>query len=618
MARGSPLKNLVYERQLFILRCLIAAVGVVVLISILVTRLVTLQVENHAYYSTRSDDNRLRVRVVPPVRGLVYDRNGNLLAENLPSYRMMLIPEQVEDLEETLVRLGQIIRIEPRDIERFKQRASRNPRFRGTPLRFRLTPEEVARFEVNRQYFPGVDIVAGLTRSYPQGATASHIVGYVGGITEAEMARLDERRYRGTTHTGKVGVERSHEDLLHGRPGTKIVEANASGRVLRELEYDRPVAGRNLYLTIDADLQREASEALGDHTGSIVALDPRNGELLAMVSHPGYDPHLFIEGIDHETYRALNDDPGRPLFNRGIQGQYPPGSTVKPVMALAGLENGVISPHRRHYCPGVFMLPNSERRYRDWKRDGHGSVNMRSAIAQSCDIYFYELSIALGIDRISTFVERFGLGSKLGVDLPGEKRGLLPSRQWKRRARNEAWYPGETINVGIGQGFMTATPLQLAHMTAVIAGRGRAMRPHILRSHENALTGELIEIEPVAVQPVILKNSDHWKRIVRSMIAVTHSPIGTAQRIGLDASYRMASKTGTAQVTGLSQEDDEAPELEDVPRELRDHALFVAFAPAVDPRIAIAVVIEHGGSGGAVAAPVARKVMDAWLLRDKP
>lgn len=600
------------------MRALIAGLGVLVLLGVLLYRLVDLQIVHHTDYATRSDDNRMRPRIVPPPRGLIFDRNGVVLAENLPTYQLEVVPEQVGSLEDTVTALATLIDIPDDDRERFYQRVDDGPRFGSYALRTRLTPEEVARFEVNRQKFRGVEIRAALTRRYPLGHYASHLVGYVGSITQADLDRLDPRRYRGTRRIGKVGAEAANEDLLHGEPGSKIIETNAQGRALRDLDYQRPTAGRDIYLTIDAPTQIAATDALGDYNGAVAALAPATGEVLALVSKPTFDPHLFVDGIDYRTYANLNANTGRPLFNRSIQGQYPPGSTVKPVMALSGLDAGIVGTRHRELCIGYFVLPDNERRYRDWKRRGHGYVDMNAAIAESCDVYFYKLALDMGVDRIHSFLSGFGLGSETGIDLPGEQDGLLPSREWKRRVRSESWYPGETLNIGIGQGFMTTTPLQLAHMTAVVATRGQRMQPFTLAA-VSSLEGDTLETtEPQPLDVMELRDPRHWTAVTQAMEAVTHAANGTARSSGLGAPYRMAGKTGTAQVAGLSQEDEDAPELEDVPLELRDHALFVAFAPLDDPQIAVAVIAEHAGSGGKIAAPIARAVIDAYLRAPTP
>lgn len=584
-----------------------------ILIGGVAARMAWLQLDRHDYFSTRSDDNRMRIQVVPPVRGLIYDRNGVILAENLPSYRLEVVPEQVDDMEDMLIRLAPLVDIREEDLERFHKRRKRSPRFRGVPLRFLLTPEEVARFEVNRAHFPGVQIVAGLTRNYPLGASAAHLVGYVGGITETDLAGRDPEQYRGSTHIGKTGVEYSYEDVLHGIPGSRVIEANAAGRFLRELEYNSPRDGKNLYLSIDARLQIAAEAAMGEEEGAIVAIDPNNGEVLALVSQPTYNPQLFVEGISHKDYQALLHDPGRPLFNRALRGQYPPGSTTKPLMSLAGLEYGVVNKHTRKYCPGYFQLGNRPRKYRCWQRRGHGSVDMDFSIFQSCDVYYYHLGETLGIDRIHSFLSRFGLGQKTGIDLPREKAGVLPSQEWKRAALNQVWYPGETISAVIGQGFFTATPLQLAHATSQIAKKGHGYKPHVLLATEDRLSSEKTAFTNQAFGPIELRRPVHWNEITHAMELVVHGQRGTARRIGEGVTYRIAGKTGTSQVAGLKQ-DEEAPDMEDVIRKLRDHALFVSFAPADKPEIAVAVLVEHGGSGSGAAAPVARKVLDAWLV----
>ncbi len=614
MFSNTPIKNHAAERRLFLARTIVAGLVMTALLGVLITRLFFLQSVKHDYYSTRSDENRMRVQVAQPVRGLIYDRNGVVLADNLPAYRLEIIPEQIEDMQVALARLGQYIEIRDVDRERFFERMRKEPRFRGIPLRLNLSQTEVARFEVNRREFPGMEIRAGLTRHYPLGDVAAHLIGYVGGITERELQSHDEKRYRGTNHIGKTGVEYSYESLLHGDPGSRIIETNAAGRALRELEFNRPIPGQSLYLTIDAQLQKAAYDALGDQDGAVVAIDPKTGGLLAVVSKPSYDPSLFVDGISHKNYNALLQNTHRPLFNRALQGQYPPGSTIKPVMALAALETHTIDPNRKVWCPGYFQLPNSERKYRDWKREGHGWLDLTEAIFRSCDVYFYKLGMELGIDNMHRYGQMFGLGEPTGVDLPRENSGIMPSRAWKRGARNQAWFPGETLNTVIGQGFMTTTPLQLAQMTALLAQRGDARKPHVLMASENPVNGRLQSVSIDAVPPVRLSNDRHWSTVIQGMEAVVHAPRGTAHyHIGQDAPYRIAGKSGTAQVAGLAQ-DEAAPELEDVEHRFRDHALFIAFAPADDPRIAVAVLVEHGGGGSSTASPVARKVMDAYLL----
>lgn len=614
MSSFDRMRDLYAERRTFFARVLIATLVCLLMMLTLGWRAFDLQVLQHDRLTTRSDQNRMRLVTVPPVRGLIFDRNGVVLAQNSPAFVLELTPEQVPDIGATLRRLGEIVPISNADIDRFNERVQRVPRYRGVPIRTRLTQEEVARFQVNRHDFPGVDVRAGLTREYPLGRSMAHLVGYVGGVTEADLRSFDEAVYRGTTHIGKTGVERGYEELLHGSTGAKIVETNATGRPLRDLEYRAGEQGANLHLTVDARLQLAAEAALEGAEGAIVAMDPRNGELLAMVSRPGFDPQLFVDGISHENYRALNANPDRPLFNRALAGTYPPGSVVKPMMAMIALEEGVISNRQRIYCPGYFELPNVTRRFRDWKRRGHGWMAMEAAVAESCDVYFYSIANELGIERIERMLHWFGLGSTTGIDLPGERAGIAPSREWKRAARGEVWFPGETLNIGIGQGYMTMTPLQMTLMTARIATRGGGVRPHVLRAVEHIAGGRITAHAGQPLPDVPVVDTRHWQQVVDAMRATMEPPLGTGRNAAAGAPYSIAGKTGTSQVAGLSQEDEFAPDIEDVVKHLRDHAVFTAFAPVNDPRIVVSVVVEHGGSGGAVAAPIARKVLDAWLL----
>lgn len=618
MSRHDKIKDLYRERRTFGYRTLVAAIACVGMASLLVLRLFDLQVLQQSYYATRADQNRMRLLAVAPVRGLIYDRNGAVLAQNTPAFVLEIVPEQIpgqlKGLDATLERLSRLVRLDPADIARFKDRVRKSPRYRGVPLRTNLSLEEVARFELNRYDFEGVDVTAGLTRSYPLAGTAAHVVGYVGGITEDELRGVAEASYRGVAQIGKVGIEKSHEDELRGEPGAKVIEANAYGRPLRELDYRQGTPGRNLILSLDAKVQLAAEAALGDYNGAVIAIDPRNGEVIALVSKPGFNPHPFGEGIDAKTYRALLADPNRPLYNRALQGTYPPGSTIKPFMALAGLEYDVVDSHHHEFCGGQMSLPNSSRKYRCWRRSGHGTVDMAGAVARSCDIYFYNLANNLGIDRIHSFLDQFGLGRTTAIDLPLEKAGLLPSREWKRRMRKEGWYPGETLNVGIGQGYMTVTPLQLAQITARMAMRGGGFAPHLVRAVQDPITLETREIPPEPLPPILNHHAPDWETVVAAMVQVTQVQGGTAFSVFKDAPYTVAGKTGTAQVAGLKQDEKVAPRQESLPLHLRDHALFVAFAPADHPQIAVGLIAEHGGHGASVAAPVARQIMDQYLL----
>jgi penicillin-binding protein 2 len=615
MSSYAALKNLHAERQAFFARVGFAVFCCAGLALLLAGRLVHLQVIENEYYTTRSDENRMRLTVVPPVRGLIYDRSGALLAQNAPGFRLEIVREEVPDLPAALDRLGQLVHLTDADLARFRERFRKTPKYQGVPLRTNLSLEEVARFQINRYEFTGVEMNAGLTRNYPLGKSAAHVVGYIGGITEDDLAAVDEKAYRGTQYIGRTGVEKSHEDVLHGSLSTKVVETNAGGRPLRELDTRRGAPGVNLFLSIDAKLQQTAEKAFAHRNGALVAIEPQTGEVLALMSKPGFDPHLFVEGIDQPTYKALNQDPTAPLFNRALQGTYSPGSTIKPFMALAALEGNVKNPVEREFCTGEFALPGSARKYRCWQRKGHGWVDMEVAVRNSCDVYFYQLALVLGIDRISTFLASFGLGTPTGLDLPGEKGGLLPSREWKKRVRRENWYPGETLIVGIGQGTFTTTPVQLAQITARMAMRGRGFKPHMVHAEEDAMTGTVTAVRPEPLPELKLRDPADWARIVQAMEAVAHEPGGTAYRAMHDAKYRVAAKTGTVQVAALAQDEEVAPKQEDVPEHLRDHALFIAFAPSDAPKIALAVLVEHaGGGGGAIAAPIARQVMDAWLL----
>lgn len=608
------LKDLYEEKRNFSGRVLVAGIALILMILLLLARLADLQVLQHDYFSTRANDNRMRVVPMPPVRGLIYDRNGALLAQNRPSFNLEVTREQVQDMDALLEQLTPVMGLTPGDVARFKDRVRKTPRYRGVPLRTNLNPEEVARFELNRFTFKGVDITAGLSRTYAMGPSASHVMGYVGGISEADYAKLDERLYQGVNQIGKLGIEKSHEDDLRGTPGARIVEANASGRPLRELEQRPGAPGRNLYLTLDAKLQNVAELALGDLDGAIAAIDPQTGEVLALVSKPGFDPHPFVEGISTKNYRALQSDPSRPLYNRALQGTYPPGSTIKPFMSFAGLQFGETNKDEHVSCSGTYYLANSSRKFRCHKRTGHGTLDHAWALAKSCDIFYYQLAQGLGIDRIGEVMGQFGFGKPTGIDIPHERSGLLPSRAWKRRVRKEPWFPGETLNIGIGQGYWQVTPLQLAQATARLAMRGGGFEPHLVHATEDPLTGTITGVAPKPLPPMPEREPHEYDEVVAAMELVTHQPGGTAYRIGKDSPYRIAGKTGTAQVAGLSQADEDAPELDATPKHLRDHAWFIAFAPTEAPRIAIAVLAEHAGHGGSVAAPVARQVMDQYLL----
>ncbi|MBD3671254.1 MAG: penicillin-binding protein 2, partial [Gammaproteobacteria bacterium] len=470
MAEKITIRDHFRESHIFTNRAVVALFLIALLMLALVSRLIYLQILSHEHYATLSQNNRVNLVSIPPIRGLIYDRNGVVLAENLPTFSLELIPERVDDIDKTIEELSQIITITESDIARFKKDLKKHRGFNNIPLRFRLSEEEVAKLAINRYRFRGVDIASHLSRSYPMGPLAVHALGYVGRISESDLQTLDTTNYRGSTHVGKVGVERTYEDSLHGTVGYEQIEANAVGRTLRVLERTSPTTGNNLYLNIDSSLQRVAEEAFGEENGALVAMDPRDGSVLALVSMPTYDPNLFINGIDTETYEGLSSSRNRPLFNRATQGQYPPGSTVKPFIGMAGLETDHADTHKSVFCAGWYISEGEDRRrYRDWKREGHGLTDLNKAIVESCDVYYYDLAFNMGIDDLSSFMKRFGFGERTGIDMQGEMPGLMPTREWKKKVHNIRWFPGETILTGIGQGYTLSTPLQLASATATMA-----------------------------------------------------------------------------------------------------------------------------------------------------
>jgi len=608
----STLKDYLRESRLFQARALSAVVLVILPLLLLVIHLARLQIIDHDHFTTLSRDNRVKVQPLPPTRGLIYDRNGVILAQNLPTHSLEITPERVKDLQQTIEQLKQLIPISDNDLKRFNRLKSHQRRFDSIPIRVQLSEEEVARFAVNRHLFPGVEIEAKLLRDYPLKDITAHILGYVGRINKKELQTIDASAYSGTTHIGKNGIEKYYEDTLHGEVGLQQVEVNALGRVIRVLQSSPPSPGMDLHLTVDANLQRVAMEAFGEDNGAAVAIDPRNGDILALVSNPGFDPNLFVEGISTQDYNALQTSDNKPLFNRAIRGQYPPGSTVKPFIGLAGLEIGLVNPAQKTFCPGFYQLPNHSHKYRDWKKGGHGAIDLEDAIVQSCDVYFYDLAQQMGIDQLSAYLAPFGFGSRTGVDITGELGGLLPTREWKRESRNQPWYPGETLITGIGQGYFLTTPLQLASATATLAGRGIRVQPRIVSSIQQG-SDTPPQNQPVTpLPPVEQQSQGNWDSIFHAMLQVTEGLRGTARLIR-NEHYRIAGKTGTAQVFTVKQ--DEEYDEEKIEKKMRDHALFIAFAPALEPRIAVAVIVENGGHGGSVAAPIAKAIMDHYLLK---
>ncbi len=611
MSSRFTLKDHFSESRLINDRLIIASILAGILFVIVMVRLAVLQVVEHEHFDFLSKKNRVDILPLPPQRGLIYDRNGILLAENIPTFSLEMVPEKVDDIEATLQRLTSLFNISNEKIEEIKQKIKNQRRFEIVEVRQRLTEQEVAIFSANKHRFPGIDVVGRLIRHYPQGNLFAHTIGYVGRINEREQQIIDEKNYKGTLQIGKTGVEKQYEDLLHGQVGHQQVETNVQGRIIRELDSQAPVSGSDLFLHLDVNLQRVAEEALGDFNGSVVALDPRTGGILAMLSKPDFDPNLFVSGISTKDYAGLRDSINRPLFDRSLRGHYPPGSTLKPFVALAGLELGVVSEHSQTYCPGWYTLPGKDHRYRCWKSHGHGNVNLKQALAQSCDVYFYDLSHTLGIDKIHYFLDLFSFGRRTGIDLPSESKGLSPSREWKQTRRNQVWYPGETLISGIGQGFNQMTPIQLAQATAILAMRGVDITPQIAKASRLSPEAELELMSTQDTESLPIIDSQHWKSVIDAMVEVTGGKRGTARKVGAGLSFDVAGKTGTAQVFGIKQ--DEKYDAETLEKRLHDHALFIAFAPAEKPEFVVVVVAENGGSGSKVAAPIARKMIDQYF-----
>ncbi|MGK2913755.1 MAG: penicillin-binding protein 2 [Porticoccaceae bacterium] len=599
------LKNRESESRLFAIRTGIAISGVCVLLLLLLGRYFYLQVIRHDDFVTRSESNRVHIRPIPPARGLIYDRNGVLLAENQPGITLLVVVERTPDMEVLLAELTRLLAIDDVEIRRFRKLLSHRRPYEGVPLRYNLNDEEQGVLAVNEYRLAGIEVSAQLVRHYPLDTQFAHVVGYAGRINEAELKTLDPQRYSGVHQIGKTGLEKYYEDRLLGKVGYEFVETNARGRAMRMLERIDPVQGEDLHLYLDSKLQAIAIQALGEDKGAVVAIETATGGVVVMASTPGFDPNLFVTGISHANYQDLTNSPERPLFDRAMRGLYPPGSTVKPLFALAGLDSGVVEPSFTVYDPGFFQLDNGVRKYRDWKRGGHGRVGVYDAIAQSCDVFFYTLGVRMGIDRLHHYGDLFGLGRPSGIDLPGEPAGVMPSAAWKRGRYGQPWYPGDTVNTSIGQGFMLMSPLQLAVMASRMATRGEVREPRLV----HAIGGETRASEPPG-KPITIP-AKYWDQVIDGMKGVIHGPRGTARQAVAHLSYLMAGKTGTAQVVGMKQ--NEKYDITKVAKLRRDHALFIAFAPADDPRIAVGVLVENGEHGSSRAAPVARQVIDAYL-----
>ena len=600
-----------YQASLFKFRAIVAAVICLLMLAGLLFRLAWLQIVDYKHFADLSENNRIRLMELPPTRGLIYDRNGVVLAENKPTFHLEITPEQVDDMEATLKGLGEIVDISESEMERFKEQLRVHRSFQQISLRTRLNEDEVARLAVNRHRFPGMDINARLSRYYPQSQLTAHAVGYVGRINQKELTVIDEGNYRGTSHIGKTGLEKYYEAELHGMVGRQKVEVNAQGRVLRVLDKVAPVSGNDLTLNLDVELQKIAEQGLGEFAGSVIAIEPHTGAVVVFVSKPGFDPNMFVHGISHKDYNALQQGVYKPLFNRAIFGQYPPGSTFKPFVGLAGIEQRRFGIKESLFCKGHYLLPgdDTERKYRDWKKEGHGTVDLAESIEVSCDVYYYELAYRMGIDSMHDFLAQFGFGERTGIDLLGERKGLLPSTDWKKRAHGKVWYPGETLISGIGQGYMLATPVQLAVATAALASRGEKIVPRLLKEVHMSKDDTVKSREPSKTM-IKLRRDSHWDVIFKAMQDVVHGTWGTARATGWGMKFKMAGKTGTAQVFGIAQ--DEEYDEETVAKKLRDHGLFIGFGPAEDPILAVAVVAENGEHGSKMA-PIARDVIKRYI-----
>ncbi|MEB6588469.1 penicillin-binding protein 2 [Pseudomonas asiatica] len=608
MSQPIRLKDHEKDARLVRNRVVVGAVAIMLLVCVLIARLYYLQIIQYDYHSTLSENNRVHVQPIPPTRGLIFDRNGVIIADNRPSFSLSMTRERAGNWQEVLDTIVEVLGLTADDRALFEKRMRQGRRpFEPVPILFELNEEQIARVAVNQFRLPGVEVVAQLVRHYPQGAHFAHSVGYVGRINEKELKTLDPVNYSGTHHIGKTGIERFYEEALHGQVGYEEVETNARGRVLRVLKRTDPKPGKDIVLSLDIKLQEAAEAALGGRRGAVVALDPRTGEVLAMVSQPSFDPNLFVTGISFKAYAELRDSIDRPLFNRVLRGLYPPGSTIKPAVAIAGLDSGVVNASSRVFDPGYYQLPNYDHKYRNWNRSGDGWVDLDSAIMRSNDTYFYDLAHKMGIDRLSSYMNKFGIGQRVSLDMFEESAGLMPSREWKRATRRQAWFPGETLILGIGQGYMQTTPLQLAQATALIANKGVWNRPHLAKTIEGQPP-----VDNNPMENIVLRDKSDWAKVTHGMEQVMHNARGTARKAAIGSQYRIAGKSGTAQVVAIKQ--GEKYDRNKLQERHRDHALFVAFAPAEAPKIVVSVMVENGESGSGVAAPVVRQIMDAWLL----
>lgn len=607
MRNRIPVKNHYQEIQLTASRSVIAMMVIVLLIVLLITRLCWLQLYKKELYTTLATNNWLDLVPIEPTRGLIYDRNGVMLAENSPVFSLDITPYETPDLNKTLTEISKVITLSDNDLHQFQRQLKQHRRFEEIPLKVKLSEEEVARFAENQYRFKGAAVNAHLIRSYPFGDTFSHVLGYVGRINTQELNEIDEANYSASRFIGKLGIEKSYEGTMHGIVGYQQVENDASGQSIRVIKEIKGRPGKNIYLTLDSGLQFVAENAMKGFRGAIVAIDPNNGEVLALVSQPGYDPNLFVTGISQEDFKALNASPDRPLYNRALRGLYPPASTIKPFLALQGLESGIVTEDTAISDPGWFEITSGGHRYHDWKKGGHGYVNLNAAIASSCDTYFYKLAERMGITNIDKILGQFGYGKLTGIDLDHELPGVLATPAWKKKIKGSRWYTGDTIITGIGQGFMQVTPLQLAEATATLANRGLKIKPHLLLG-EQTPGGAYMPYQVTVENTITLQDEKNWERVIRAMQNVVSSPHGTGFRYGKNLSYTMAAKTGTAQVIA-KRNPEEKDDQKALPERFRDHHLFIAFAPVEKPQLAIAVITENSYNTIAVA----RTVFDYYL-----
>jgi len=622
LRRHSPIRDYVTEARLFRNRAIVSFLGIIILVGVLIINLYNLQVVQYQDYQTRSNDNRIKIVPIAPNRGLIYDRNGILLAENRPIYNLEIIPEQVQNIDDTISRLKKIITISNDKVAQFKKELKQKRRFNSIPLLTQLTQKQVATISVNQYKYPGVSVTASLNRYYPFGKILTHAIGYVSRINDRDLKRLTregkEANYKATRDIGKLGVERYYEDILHGMPGYQEVEVNSRGRVIRTLKYVPPVPGKDIVLNIDVNLQAYVYSLLKNNRGSAIVLDPKDNGVLAMVSTPSYDPNAFVHGISVKKYRALLQNKNRPLVNRSTLGIYPPASTVKPFIAVAALTEGVITPSTTRHDPGYWRIPNSKTKpFRDWLRWGHGKVNVTKAIEESVDTFFYQVSYDMGIDRLSKWMSLFGYGKYTGIDIFEESKANMPTREWKMARHQTPWYQGDTIPVGIGQGYWIATPMQIAKATSVLVHHGKVLAPHLLRATiDNGEPFSKRKLAAVESFPPIKNVPDkYWNIAIHGMYLVNNGSRGTARKAFKGAAYTSAGKSGTAQVFGLGE--NQKYNADEIAEHLRDHALFTSFAPVKHPKIIVTVVLENAGGGSSHGAPIARKVFDHYFFSEK-